>query len=343
LLLSAAETFGQSPNCSFEIRHHHENFLQLLTQKCQRLRQRITPESPSFNIYRTRTNWADEEEDEVPPSQITTDPHTGIKTIITYRLDAQTGQKLRATRRIKTVLKKEHVPPAIAARKAWPKFGAERGNKPGPDLKTTQVGEDIPLKLAYGWKNAEKAQQEEQKATMSLKPENKKVACRICKGEHFTAKCPYKDTLQPMDEFPTLGGDSGPGTPGRDSPDIDASNPNPGSGGRTSYVPPHLRAGANRLATSGSSMSHRERDDTNTLRVTNLSEDVTDDDLRDLFGRFGRISRVFLAKDRETNRTKGFAFVSFHERADAEKAMERLDKKGYDNLIIRVEFAGKRE
>lgn len=25
--------------------------------------------------------------------------------------------------------------------------------------------------------------------------------CRICKGEHFTSKCPYKDTLQPLDEI----------------------------------------------------------------------------------------------------------------------------------------------
>ena len=52
---------------------------------------------------------------------------------------------------------------------------------------------------------------------------------------------------------------------------------------------------------------------------------------------------MFLAKDRETNRTKGFAFVSFHERSDAIHAMEKLDKKGHNNLIIRVEFAGKRE
>ena len=47
--------------------------------------------------------------------------------------------------------------------------------------------------------------------------ENKKVACRICKGDHFTAKCPYRDTLAPMDEIP---GGSGTGTPGRESPDI---------------------------------------------------------------------------------------------------------------------------
>jgi translation initiation factor 3 subunit G len=286
---------------------------------------------------RTRTNWADEEEDEFPPPQITTDPTTGIKTVVSYRIDPQTFQKIRTTRRIKTVLKKEHVAPAIAARKAWPKFGAEKGNKPGPDLKTTQVGEDIPLKLAYGWKSAEKQQEEQGKLMKSV--ENKKVACRICKGDHFTAKCPYRDTLAPMDERP---GGSGTGTPGRESPDI-AESPAPNGGGRSAYVAPHLRAGGAKLQTAGSSMDRRERDDSNTLRVTNLSEDTTDDDLRDLFGRFGRISRVFLAKDRETNRTKGFAFVSFHERDDAVRAMEKLDKKGYDNLIMRVEFAGKRD
>ena len=297
-------------------------------------------QNPNTDVQSSKTNWADEEEDEFPPAQITTDPSTGIKTVVSYHLDPQTGQKIRTTRRIKTVLKKEHVAPAIAARKAWPKFGSEKGNKPGPDLKTTQVGEDIPLKLGYGWKNAEKQQEDQGK--LMAKVENKKVACRICKGEHFTAKCPYRGTLAPMDEFGATG--SGPGTPGRSSPDLEVSTPElGGGGGRSSYVPPHLRAGASRLTTQGSSLDRRERDDSNTLRVTNLSEDATDDDVRELFGRFGRISRVFLAKDRETNRSKGFAFVSFYDRGDAVRAMEKLDKKGYDNLIIRVEFAGKRE
>jgi translation initiation factor 3 subunit G len=52
---------------------------------------------------------------------------------------------------------------------------------------------------------------------------------------------------------------------------------------------------------------------------------------------------VFLAKDRETNRSKGFAFVSFYDHSDALQAMGKLDKKGYDNLIMRVELAEKRE
>lgn len=36
------------------------------------------------------------------------------------------------------------------------------------------------------------------------------------------------------------------------------------------------------------------------VRVSNLSEDVTEDDLADLFGPFGPIQRIFVAKDRET-------------------------------------------
>ena len=38
---------------------------------------------------------------------------------------------------------------------------------------------------------------------------------------------------------------------------------------------------------------------------------------------------------------RGLRLFRFHERCDAVRAMEKLDKKGYDNLIIRVEFAGK--
>lgn len=41
----------------------------------------------------------------------------------------------------------EHVNKAVAQRKKWAKFGEEQGNKPGPDLSTTTIGENIPLKL----------------------------------------------------------------------------------------------------------------------------------------------------------------------------------------------------
>lgn len=64
-------------------------------------------------------------------------------------------------------------------------------------------------------------------------------------------------------------------------------------------------------------------------------------ELRDMFERFGRVTRVFLAKDRETGMAKGFAFISFVDRADAVKACAKMDGFGFKHLILRVEFAKK--
>lgn len=99
------------------------------------------------------------------------------------------------------------------------------------------------------------------------------------------------------------------------------------------YVPPSMRAGAK--AGGGESMNSRgNRDELPTLRVTNLSEDTTEDDLWALFQRFGRINRIFVGRDQETNLCKGFAFVSFEDRAEGEKAMGKINGLPYDHLIL---------
>jgi len=74
--------------------------------------------------------------------------------------------------------------------------------------------------------------------------------------------------------------------------------------------------------------------DQNTLRVTNISEETTEADLYQFFPVFGRISRVSLAKDKETMQSRGFAFVSFVHREEAAIAMEKL--QGYD---VKLEWA----
>lgn len=45
-------------------------------------------------------------------------------------------------------------------------------------------------------------------------------------------------------------------------------------------------------------------DETPTIRVTNLSEDVRDSDLQELFRPFGTIARIYLAKDKSTGQSK---------------------------------------
>ncbi|KAG0310182.1 translation initiation factor eIF3 subunit g, partial [Linnemannia gamsii] len=232
------------------------------------------------------------------------------------------------TRRTRKKLIHDKVNKAVAARKKWPKFGKEKGNKPGPDPATTNVGDNIKLKLSSTGQITHDV--DEKHEAMKAQLQNKKILCRICKGDHFTTKCPYKDSLGMEDAAATP-------TPAEEPA---AEEQQSGS----KYIAPHMRAGASSGGVGGrpgsaGPDSREKRDEQPTLRVTNLSEDVTEGDVSELFKRFGHISRVFLARDRETGACKGFAFVSFTMREDALRALEAIDGRGYDNLILRVEWA----
>ena len=102
------------------------------------------------------------------------------------------------------------------------------------------------------------------------------------------------------------------------------------------YVPPGMR---NADGSRNTSLTGQERDDSCTVRVSNLSEDVKDSDLRELFRRFGAIQRIYLAKDRETQQSRGFAFINFYQKEDAAAAIAKLDGHGYDHLILSVSWA----
>ena len=79
----------------------------------------------------------------------------------------------------------------------------------------------------------------------------KMVSCRICKGDHWTTKCPYKDSLAPLQE--SLDGDKKKDEPASNTGQQAAST----SGLRPGkYVPPSLREGGNR---KGESMSLKNR------------------------------------------------------------------------------------
>jgi translation initiation factor 3 subunit G len=110
--------------------------------------------------------------------------------------------------------------------------------------------------------------------------------------------------------------------------------------GSGKYIPPSMRAGA---GGRGESMFRGAREEQPTLRVTNVSEDTTEADLRDLFGAFGRVARVYVGRDRETGAGKGYAFVSFEDRAVAQRAMDKVHGMGYDNLILNCQWSQPRD
>ena len=63
------------------------------------------------------------------------------------------------------------------------------------------------------------------------------------------------------------------------------------------------------------------------LYVGNLSRDVSEADLREVFQPFGRIDEVSVVKDRGNNVSKGFAFVDMPEKTEAEAAIAGLHGK----------------
>jgi RNA recognition motif-containing protein len=57
------------------------------------------------------------------------------------------------------------------------------------------------------------------------------------------------------------------------------------------------------------------------LYVGNLSYSTTDSELQDFFAQYGNIQELKLIFDRETGRSRGFAFVSFTTEEETEKAL----------------------
>ena len=254
-------------------------------------------------------------------------------TTVSYTFN-DAGAKIRTTRRIRTTVVKRTVNPRVAERRTWAKFGLEKGKAAGPRMETTSVGENIVFNPSVTFKKdgkEEKKEQESGVAGLKAQLKDKKVKCRICDGEHFTAKCPFKDTMAPVGEDGDVGPSKGAAgvaaaLAGDDDDDDGPSSSlgKLGGSGGGGYVPPHLRKGG--AATTGERMGGRyEKDDLATLRVTNVSESAEENELRDIFERFGRVTRVFLARDKDSGRAKGFAFISYQERTDAARACEKLD------------------
>lgn len=75
------------------------------------------------------------------------------------------------------------------------------------------------------------------------------------------------------------------------------------------------------------------------LFVGNLSFQTTESELRDLFASFGQITRVHMAMDRETGRSRGFAFVEMPNDEDAKRAIAALDGKELGGRNIKVNEA----
>lgn len=259
----------------------------------------------------------------------------GISKSLTEYSVNEDGKKIKIVSHYR--IEKHRVAKTIADRKTWKKYGLSKGDKPGPNPATTITAEDV---FMHFLSNKEEEQNEQEELKKKLMDAQKgQVKCRLCKEDHWTKQCPYKDKLEPLrtsllgeEKAEEEAAQAGGGPPG-----AGADKSKMGGVTQGKYVPPSMRDGGSKKGES--MMSARGRDETATVRVTNLSENTREQDLQDLFRPFGDISRIFLAKDKNTGQSKGFAFINFKRREDAAKAIHLLNGYGYDHLILSVEWA----
>jgi cold-inducible RNA-binding protein len=79
------------------------------------------------------------------------------------------------------------------------------------------------------------------------------------------------------------------------------------------------------------------------LYVGNLSYETTEENLRTLFTQAGTVESVDLIKDRESGRSKGFAFVVMSNQSELEKAIQMFNSYNLGERELIVNIARPRE
>jgi cold-inducible RNA-binding protein len=75
----------------------------------------------------------------------------------------------------------------------------------------------------------------------------------------------------------------------------------------------------------------------------NLNFQATEQELQDFLAPYGAIEEVFMPKDRDTGRPRGFAFVTFTDDAQATKALQELSGKEFAGRPLTVNEARAKE
>ena len=79
------------------------------------------------------------------------------------------------------------------------------------------------------------------------------------------------------------------------------------------------------------------------IYVGNLSYEVNQEDLKEVFTEYGTVNRVHIPSDRETGRVRGFAFVEMESEANEDKAIEALNGAEWMDRELKVNKARPRE
>eukprot|EP00088_Acartia_fossae_P007516 TRINITY_DN1353_c0_g1_i1.p2 TRINITY_DN1353_c0_g1~~TRINITY_DN1353_c0_g1_i1.p2 ORF type:complete len:187 (-),score=40.28 TRINITY_DN1353_c0_g1_i1:456-1016(-) len=80
----------------------------------------------------------------------------------------------------------------------------------------------------------------------------------------------------------------------------------------------------------------RDMDSMTSLRVGNLPFSAVAEDLLPLFEKYGDVGDVYFPLERGSGRSRGFAFVRFFDKRDAEDAQDALNGRTYDGRDLKI-------
>lgn len=299
-----------------------------------------------MSAARWGTKWADVDEDDDSDASgeiagktdagarfETQADENGIKMVIEYK--EREGKTYKVTKRVKQTVVTKWTNKAMTERKSMPKFGKVVTNDPKEEaMHVQQSQEDVNVEFSRKTVTlAAKDDVEEKFFDESIN------VCESLFKERKVWTDVNRDKQTDRDADPT--GIRALMDEKKIEPIASASGPTPAEGSR--YVPPSMRGKDGGGKGDGKGGKDFQQQQEASLRITNLSEDAKEGDLQELFGQFGRLQRVYIAKDRETGYPRGFAFITYYNRVDAQKAIDKLHGHGYDNLIMQVSFAKPKE
>ncbi|KAK6036780.1 hypothetical protein COOONC_25715, partial [Cooperia oncophora] len=177
-------------------------------------------------------------------------------------------------------------------------------------VSTTYVAEEVEMQFTRNRAGEQILDVQEDKQAAKV---TSREHCRHCKGnDHWSTNCPYKEMYQVDEEIDA-------------AETAEKERAAAAAGGR--YIAPGMRGDARQVD---------RRSDENTCRVTNLPQEMEEAELRELFAAIGRVVRVFIARDKITNQPKGFAFVTYEMREDAERAIAKLNGIRKHHMVLKV-------
>lgn len=222
------------------------------------------------------------------------------KFVVSYFRDAE-NNLVKSTKEYDLIKTKTTLPKSVVERRKWNKFGVSKGLPEGPDKASTNIVYD---EVFFEFNNKNKVKDDSVESNSLTNITKKQLKCRHCGGAHWSVKCTNKDLINNLKKN-----------------SIEEKEKLKEKSGK--YIPKFKREGLD---------VNKKRSKENTIRVSNITTNATNEDIRDLFNSFGRIKSLYYTG-------KGFAFITFDSLRACEEAVEKVNKHPYDYLILSVEIS----